>query len=116
MIPFENTDLHIVEIETEDGSDTRLYFLLNQSELNTFDPQLFLDELDLVMPKVEKNPELFDSLLEKFNVLELFDQEDIEELIDEGMVDPEDLHQSLYDFYLAELNMDVDFSDSEEEE
>jgi hypothetical protein len=102
MKAFENTDLKIIELETEDGGVARLYLLIETIEGTEFDMQKFIDDMDEVMPKVDKNPNAFDEMLNRNNVLEIFDEEDIEEMIDEGELDPEDLHQSIYEFYSIE--------------
>ncbi|TNE71665.1 hypothetical protein EP331_08990 [bacterium] len=102
MIPFENTDLHIIELESDDNVITRLYLLNEVVEGVDFSVDDFVAEMDEVLPKADTKPELFDQLLDRMNVIEIFDQEDIEDLIDEGFVDPDDLHQSLYDFLATE--------------
>ncbi len=112
MIPFEETDLHVIELESENGEITRLYLLNEIVEDQPFNADEFVAKMDEVLPKTDKNPELFDALLDEMNVIEIFDQFDIEELIDEGLIDPDDLHQSLYDF-LAVENEDDLFDDSE---
>jgi hypothetical protein len=112
MIPFEETDLHIIELESEAGEITRLYLLNEIVEGQGFNADEFVAKMDEVLPKTDKQPELFDALLDEMNVIEIFDQGDIEELIDEGLIDPDDLHQSLYDF-LAVENEDDLFDDNE---
>jgi hypothetical protein len=117
MIAFEKTDLKIIELETEDGGEARLYLLIETVENTEFDMQKFIDDMDKVMPLVDRNPNAFDQMLDRNKVLEIFDEEDIEELIDEGVLDPEDLHQSVYEFYTIEQsgdNFDIN-SDTDEE-
>lgn len=117
MIAFEKTDLKIIELETEDDGVARLYLLIETVEDVVFDMQKFIDDMDAVMPQVDKNETIFDAMLSRNNVLEIFDEEDIEEMIDEGELDPEDLHQSIYEFYSIEQSgTSFDFDTDTEED
>lgn len=112
MTPFEHTDLKIIELETEDDTVARIYLLLDVTEEKEFDTDNFVTELDKVIPVMDRNPNAFDKLLDRLSILEIFDQEDIEELIDQGIIDPDDLHTSLYEFLLTENDdalLDSDF-------
>lgn len=102
MTPFEETDLKIIELETEDDTVARLYLLIEVNPDEEFSTEKFVEELDKVLPIMDKNPNAFDNMLDKMSVIEIFDQEDVEELIDQGIVDPDDLHSSLYEFLLTE--------------
>ena len=102
MIPFEHTDIKIIELETEDDLSTRIYLLIEVDPDNEFISEVFIEEMDRVLPKIDKNPELFDDMLDRLGVIDIFDQEDVEDLIDQGIVDPDDLHSSLYEFLATE--------------
>jgi hypothetical protein len=100
--PLEETDLRIVELETDSGDTSSIYFLLERSISDSFDPQAFFDKLDVLFVDEDPDVDKLDDLFDEFGVLEMLDDEEFVELIDEGEIDPEDIHPSLYEFLTEE--------------
>lgn len=100
--PLEDTDLRIIELETESGETSSIYFLIERSVSDTFDPQSFFDKLDTLFLDEEPDVDKLDDLFEEFGVLEMLDDEEFNDLIEEGEIDPEDIHPSLYEFLTEE--------------
>jgi hypothetical protein len=107
MIPFENTDLKVVGWEYNDDEQILLFILLPKKASEVFNSDDFIRQLSTLENSSlseEIKDEKYEVLLEQYEILEIFEQEEISELTEKGEIDPEDIHQSLYEFLKEELN------------
>lgn len=105
MVSFENTDLKIIAWDTNNGTRAQLYILLEAGFSNSFDPYLLLEKMHDIehdqTDEDEKDRE-FDDLMDLYGIIEIFEDEEINELIEENEIDPGDLHQSIYELVSRE--------------
>lgn len=105
MVSFEDTDLKIIAWDTDGHVQTRLYILLDARFADAFDPYDLLEKMHNIehdqADETSKDRE-FDDLMEGNGIIEIFEDEEIHELIEDNEIDPEDLHQSLYDLVAGE--------------
>lgn len=107
MIPFNDTDLQIITIKNDLEDSTSLYLLLHADMVELLDTESLLDELrDLEESNVDEDQkdDNYEELLERMGIIEIFDQDEIEHLTEEGMIDPEDLHYSVYQIVTDETD------------
>ena len=107
MIPFENTDLKIIGWKFNYDEQILLFILLPKKYSEVFNSEEFINQLttlDNSSLSEDIKDEKYEELLEQYEILEIFEQEEISELTGKGDIDPDDLHQSLYEFLKEELN------------
>lgn len=104
MIPFELTDLKIIQVESDEGQLT--FFLLMESDKSAiFNIDTFTNEFEAYLDGDEDDESYdaeFDQFLEEIGVIELFSQDDIDEMLEDDLLNPDDIHQSLYEYLIAE--------------
>ncbi len=106
MIPFDETDLQIITIESDSGGAVNLYLLMLNGEADQLDGEALLDEMQEIETSSADDSQKdldYQRLLDRMGIIEIFDQEEIEELIEEGLIDPEDLHYSVYQIVSEEM-------------
>ena len=107
MISFNDTDLQIITIENDFEDSTNLYLLIRASEMVNLDTEKLLDKLsDLETSDKDEDQkdDDYEELLERMGIIEIFDQDEIENLTEEGLIDPEDLHYSIYQIVAEEMD------------
>lgn len=103
MIPLENTSLLTYTAEDEDGNEEFFALMIEKSKEESFDIDVFMKDLnDIETEDDDALEEAILDVMDKYSVIEMFDQEDIDELTEEGRIDPEDLHSSLYEVIVEE--------------
>lgn len=105
MTPFESTDLKIIAWDEDNGTQRRFYILLDKKKSGSFDPYELLENMHQIEHNLSgenEKDQAFDDLMESGGIIEIFEDEEIHELIEENEIDPEDLHQSLYDLVAEE--------------
>ena len=107
MIPFNDTDLQIINIEIDPEDSTNLYLLMSADMAEELDLENLLDQLAALEESDnddDQKDEDYQELLERTGIIEIFDQDEIEDLLEEGLIDPEDLHYSLYQITAEEMD------------
>jgi len=107
MISFNDTDLQIITIENDLEDSTNLYLLLHADARENLETEKLLDELsDLETSDKDEDQkdDDYEELLERMGIIEIFDQDEIENLTEEGLIDPEDLHYSIYQIVSEEMD------------
>ncbi len=107
MISFNDTDLQIITIENDLEDSTSLYLLLHADMKEHLGTEKLLDELsDLETSDKDEDQkdDDYEELLERMGIIEIFDQDEIENLTEEGLIDPEDLHYSIYQIVAEEMD------------
>lgn len=105
MVNFEHTDLKIIGWEIDDKQKLLLYVLLDKNNADKFDIDHFMNEilsLELENISEEIKDNKYELILDKFGIIEAFDQDEISDLTQQGEIDPEDIHQSLYELVKEE--------------
>ena len=107
MISFNNTDLHIFTVENDLEDSTSLYLLMYADKQQNLNIESLLDELRALVEsdKIDdQKDEDYEALLERMGIIEIFDQDEIENLTEDGFIDPEDLHYSIYQIVADEMD------------
>ena len=107
MITFNDTDLQIITIENDLDDSTNLYLLIQAEAKENLDTEKLLDELSDLETSAkgeDQKDEDYDELLERMGIIEIFDQDEIENLTEDGLIDPEDLHYSIYQIVAEEMD------------
>lgn len=107
MISYDDTDLHIFTIESNSEDSTSLYLLMYADKRQSLNIESILDELRAIVESDnsdDQKDEDYEELLERMGIIEIFDQDEIEDLTDDGFIDPEDLHYSIYQIVADEMD------------
>ena len=107
MISYNDTDLQIITIENDLDDSTNLYLLIRAEMKENLDTEKLLNELsDLEASGKDEDQkdDDYEELLERMGIIEIFDQDEIENLTEDGLIDPEDLHYSIYQIVSEELD------------
>ncbi|HKJ33576.1 MAG TPA: hypothetical protein VKA34_17200 [Balneolales bacterium] len=105
MINFNQTDLKIVGWEIDKDEKILLFVLIDKNNIDKYNIDDFMNEvlaLETSLLSEEDKDQEYDELLERYGIIEVFDQEEISELTESGDIDPEDLHSSLYELMREE--------------
>ena len=99
MYNFEDTDLKIAGWEIGEDQKIMLFILLDKKNIDKYDLDGFMNDilsLELLTVSEEEKDKRYEDLLDRYGIIEVFDQEEISELSENGNIDPDDLHYSLY--------------------
>jgi|GEM_PF-2091092 len=109
MIPFNDTDLQIVNVEIDPDDSTSFYLLILADMADDLDLERLMDELAALEESDNDDDQKdndYQELLERMGIIEIFDQDEIEDMIEEGLINPEDLHYSLYQIATEEMDLE----------
>lgn len=98
MIPLEKTELKIVSCSF-DNSQTHLFFLVDSLKSGTESITQFLKEAYDAESNTEYDfvkDKTFEQILEYYGIIDVFDEKEISQLNQEGLIDIKDLHRSIY--------------------
>lgn len=101
MYTLTNTDLVIL------GKDEDDYLaILIKKNSSTFNADALLEDLSASADKVnisdEEEESELSALLNRYDILEIWTSEEIQELTDQGELDPDDLHSSMLEYFLED--------------
>lgn len=109
MIPFNDTDLQIANVEIDPDDSMSFYLLMSADRAADLDLEKLMDELAALEESDnddDQKDDDYQKLLERMGIIEIFDQDGIEDMIEEGLIDPEDLHYSLYRIAAEEMDLE----------
>jgi hypothetical protein len=103
MIPFEQTDIVVIGTEQDEG-DELLALLIIKEAGHSFSFDDFLEDLSTIEDEQDENAleAEIERVMASHRVLEMYDSEDLSEFLEDGELDSDDLHESLYEIYKEE--------------
>jgi len=99
MVSFNETDLQVISVENDFEESTTFYLLVLAQSSAGLNARKLLDalqDLEASDKSDGQKDEDYVNLLEQMGIIEIFDQDEVEDLTEDGLIDPEDLHYSIY--------------------
>lgn len=108
MIPLEKTTLKIIGCNLNNGKERHLFFIVDNQKADDANLKRFIREAynieNLSMENLKKDV-AFEDIIESYGIIDVFDDDEISEFINEGLVDIKNLHHSLYEILAVEAQV-----------
>lgn len=103
MIPIEQTDIVVIGTQQDDGDELLALLIIKEADYS-FSLDAFLDDLNEIDESQDEDSleSEIERVMQHHKVLEMYDSEELSEFLEDGDLDSDDLHASLYEIYREE--------------